>query len=102
MPLKDSIKSKICLISIKPNYPLLDFVKWAENIDAHLLLQYLDEIQAELDTDETEMRQINSQTEVNSYQVLQGYWCLYCAQIRSYYRAIIRHPLCKTKLSFLL
>lgn len=102
MPLKEVIKSKVCLISITPNYPLLDFVKWAENIDSHELLLHLDEIQIELDKEEASLRQINWQTGISSYQLLQSYWCLYCAQIRAYYRAIIRHPFCKTKLSFLL
>ncbi|MBX9704853.1 MAG: hypothetical protein K5Q00_01245, partial [Gammaproteobacteria bacterium] len=33
MSLKQTIKTKICIVSLKPNYPLLDFVVWAEDLD---------------------------------------------------------------------
>lgn len=101
MKLKESIKGKICLTEITPNFPLGGFVKWAEeaNINIPLLSVLLDDIQEELDSVEFVSRQSFN---VSSHQIIKSYWCLYCSQIRSYYKAIIRDLDCKEELSFLL
>ena len=102
MSLKQTIKTKICLASITPNYPLREFVAWAESIDKYVLLHYLDDIQRELEEEQLALDVANPTKEQSSYQTLHNYWCLYCAQVRKYYRAILRHPCCKSALSFLL
>ena len=104
MLLKEIIKAKICLSQLTPNYPLREFVSWAENqhIDSHDLLHYLDHIQTELDAETIAIQQYNIEQDLNAYQVLHCYWCMYCTQVRKYYRAILKNPHCKSALSFLL
>jgi hypothetical protein len=99
MSLKQTIRTKICLVSMTPNYPLQEFVTWAEPIDKYVLLHYLDDIQRELEEEQLAMESCNPTKEQNSYQTLHSYWC---AQVRKYYRAILRNPCCKSALSFLL
>ncbi|PUA27283.1 MAG: hypothetical protein B0W54_11820 [Cellvibrio sp. 79] len=88
--------------SVTPKYPLQEFVVWAEDIDRNVLLSYLDDIQQELDEELLLAVLGNSMKGQGSYQALHSYWCLYCAQIRKYYQAMVRHPCCKSALSFLL
>lgn len=98
MLLKESIKTKICIIRLEPNFPLREFVEWAEALDKQLVLQILDEIQIELDMQE----QQNPRNLSASHCAMFGYWCFYCAQARAYYRAIIRNPQHQAKWFFLL
>lgn len=101
MQLKESIKNKICLVQLTPNYPLGEFVRWVEarEIDTALLTVLLDSLQRELEAEALSL----SRSYVPSHaQSMCGYWCLYCAQVRAYYKAIIRDPDCKEQLSFLL
>ncbi len=100
--LKQTIKTRICLASVTPNYPLREFVAWAESIDKYVVLHYLDDIQRELEEEQLLLECSNPTKEQNAYQTLHSYWCLYCAQVRKYYRAILRNPCCKSALSFLL
>lgn len=101
--LKERIKNKICLIKMTPNYPLGDFVRWieAEHIDLALLSALLEEIQHELDN-EAEVAGNSRSPYAAQHQAIKGYWCLYCSQVRAYYKAIIRDPNCRESLSFLL
>ena len=92
MSLKRIIKTRICLPGTSPNYPLKEFVEWAEPIEKHTLLAWLDEVQAELDAEDARWWQRRLEQASAPYPVQQGYWCLYCAQIRAYYRAVIRNP----------
>lgn len=101
MSLKQTIKTKICLVTMTPNYPLKEFVTWAESIDKYVLLHYLDDIQRELEEEQLLLDVANPTKEQHSYQILHSYWCLYCAQVRKYYRAIVKNPCCKLALSFL-
>lgn len=93
MQLQDAIKAKICIDRLTANYPLGDFVQWVEHeqIRLPLLMVLLERIQKELDA-ETNARS----------QLITRYWCLYCGQVRAYYKAIINDPQCKERLSFLL
>ena len=102
MSLKQTIKTKICLVRMTPNYPLQEFVAWAEAIDKHVLLHYLDDIQRELEEEQLSLEYSNPTKEQNSYQTLHSYWCFYCSQVRKYYRTILKNPCCKSALSFLL
>lgn len=99
MKLRESIKSRICLPQMVPNYPLGEFVRWAESrrIDNALLSVLLDDIQHELEAEAVAFRHFAMPS-----QSMCGYWCLYCEQVRAYYKAIIRNPDCKDELSFLL
>lgn len=99
MSLKQIIKTKICIVSFKPNYPLLDFVVWAEDLDKNKLLNYLNQIQIELDQ---EWEKLRHPAKTSRYAELNGYWCFYCEQIRAYYRAIVRNPHRESELVFLL
>lgn len=101
MQIKNMIKNKICLINMTPNYPLGNFVKWAEeaNIEIPLLSVLLDEIQMELDSEALTSRQYFN---ASQHQIITSYWCLYCSQVRTYYKAIVRDPDCQEQLSFLL
>ncbi len=101
MSLKQTIKAKVCIVTVTPNYPLGNFVAWADSLDKHELLHYLNEIQQELDEEEKRLRD-SPLDPTPFYSVLRTYWCVYCEQIRSYYRAIIRNPACASRLSFLL
>ncbi len=93
MQLQDAIKAKICINRLTANYPLGDFVQWVEReqISLPLLMVLLERIQKELDAEATACGQL-----VNRY------WCLYCGQVRAYYKAIINDPQCKARLAFLL
>jgi len=102
MPLKQTIKAKICLPAITPNYPLREFVSWAENIDKHVLLHYLEDIEQELEEEQISLTQCQSNSDKSIDPILQGYWRLYCAQVKKYYSAIVRNPSIKSALSFLL
>lgn len=102
MPLKQTIKAKICLVAMTPNYPLQEFVEWAEGIDKTVLLDYLEHIQRELEGELLLAVSDNPIKEQEAYQTQHSYWCLYCAQVRKYYQAIVRNPCCKSALSFLL
>ena len=102
MSLKQTIKAKICLESTMPNFPLREFVAWAESIDKAVLLHYLGDIQRELEEEQLALVSGNPTKAQSAYQILLGYWCLYCEQVRKYYRAILRNPCCKSALSFLL
>ncbi len=97
MSLKETLKAKICISSLEPNFPLRDFVEWVELLDKQQVLQLLDEIQIELDAQEQNEKNISDPP-----HPLQGYWCFYCAQVRSYYRSIIRDPKNQDRWSFLL
>ena len=96
MSLKETLKTKICISSLEPNFPLRGFVELAELCDKRQVLQLLDEIQTELDAQEQHSKNISDPP-----HPLQGYWCFYCAQARSYYRSIIRDPQNKVRWSFL-
>lgn len=82
MKLKDRIKNKICLVKITPNYPLGDFVSWAdtEKIDIPLLSVLLQEIQLELDSEAKTPSHFQPPFS-EQHPALKGYWCLYCSQI---------------------
>lgn len=103
MQLKEQIKNKICLLNMTPNFPLGDFVKWVEesHIDIPLLSFLLDSIQEELDAEAKAFPTRCISDDIQS-QVMKGYWCLYCSQVRAYYQAIVRDPDRKNQLSFLL
>jgi hypothetical protein len=102
MSLKQTIKAKICLATIAPNYPLREFVEWAENIDKRVLLHCLEDIQQELEEEQNSLTPGYSASGENIDPLLQRYWCLYCAQVKKYYSAIVRNPSIKSVLSFLL
>jgi len=102
MSLKQIIKTKICLDIMTPNYPLGEFVQWAEPIDKHALLRYLDTIQQELEEEQRALKCNDFSHEQHTFQALHKYWCFYCEQIRKYYKAILRDPCCESDLSFLL
>lgn len=103
LQVKDAIKNKLCLLEIRPNYPLGDLVEWIDTlkISASFLIQLLDEIQTELDAEATIL---SASTFPHDPQILmtKRYWCLYCAQVRSYYSAICRDPENEKRLWFLL
>lgn len=98
MSTKEALKAKICIQKLEPNFPLREVVEWAEALDKQQVLLLLDEIQTELDTQAQQNRQ-NTATEKD--KVLLSYWCFYCAQMRSYYRSIIRDPHNSRRWSFL-
>jgi|GEM_PF-2396516 len=102
MSLKQTIKTKICLTNMTPNYPLKEFVVWAEPIDKYVLLQYLDDIQQELEEEQRALKCNDFSHEQHTFQALHKYWCFYCEQIKKYYKDIMRNPSCKSTLSFLL
>lgn len=102
---KARVKSKICIIRMVPNYPMGAFAEWvtAQNLEIAPLVDMLDIIQMDLDADETALRHTKNKTPSQlRLHALYGYWCLYCSQIRAYYKAILRDPHCKRRLSFLL
>lgn len=103
--IKSAVRSKICIIRMTPNYPLGNFIDWAETqrLDTTLLMDLLDTIQTDLDADETMLRNsVNKNSSQLRLHLLHCYWCLYCSQIRAYYKAVLRDPHCKRSLSFLL
>lgn len=97
MSAKEILKAKICIDSLEPNFPLREFAEWADMFDKQGVLLLLDEIQNELNTQKQEYHQNIS----DPHFTLQGYWCFYCAQVRAYYRSIIRDPRNKARWSFL-
>lgn len=103
MTLKECIKQKICLLNMVPNYPLGEFVKWieTEQIEIPVLSLLLDELQAELDA-ESHSANHNHTLCSSQFRATRGYWCLYCSQVRAYYKAIIHDPNNKERLLFLL
>lgn len=97
MSTKEILKAKICINKVEPNFPLRELLEWAELFDNQQVLNLLDEIQLELDAQEQQIRNNIS----DPCCTLQGYWCFYCAQVRAYYRSIIRNPHNQVKWSFL-
>lgn len=97
--LKSALKTKICINELQPNFPLREIVEYADAWDKQYVLQLLDEIQSEL---EEQVHLSYQHSLVERDKILHSYWCFYCTQARSYYRAIIRNPGHKTRLSFLL
>lgn len=96
MSMKEMLKTKICINSVEPNFPLREFVECTELYDKQQVLQLLDEIQIELDM------QQSRRYVPESRQALQAYWCFYCAQARAYFRSIIRDPHNQARWSVLL
>lgn len=88
MSLKNTLRSRICQFQMAPNYPVNQFVQWAFGlgIARTRLLQELDQLQEQLDTEAEALRR-------HSHTVLvtqQEYWCFYCEQIRAHYRMLLR------------
>ncbi len=98
MSTKEILKEKICINKLEPNFPLRELLEWAELFDKQQVLRLLDEIQNELDAQEKQIR--NNVSDHGC--TLQKYWCFYCAQVRAYYRSIIRDPQNQARWSFLL
>ena len=99
--IQQAIKAHICIATTSANYPLGDFVDWAASFNKYELLNYLDHIQQELDDEAEHLRYSPYENDATA-TTLRGYWCMYCAQIRAYYRAILNNPACKLDLDFLL
>ena len=92
MPFKETLRSRICLALITPNYPLGDFDKWVKDsgTDPLDLLCELNQLQMQL---EVEAQALRDAGEAGSGDMLQRqYWCFYCEQVRSYYRTLLKHP----------
>lgn len=103
LEVKDTIKNKLCLSDITPNYPLRDLVEWLDTlkISASALIHLFDEIQEELDK-EAALHSASTLSSDSKNLMMKRYWCLYCAQVRSFYNAVLRDPENKKRLWFLL
>lgn len=103
LEVKETIKNKLCLSDITPNYPLRDLVEWLDTlkISASALIHLLDEIQGELDK-EAAPHSVSTLSPDSKNPMMKGYWCLYGAQVRSSYNAALRDPENKKRLWFLL
>lgn len=87
MLLKETVRARICAVGSPIGFSLRSFVRWAAMLDKQLLIQLLDEIQADLDEEERNLREV---AELVSgallHHELRQQWCLHCAQLRAYYR----------------
>ncbi|MDQ2075835.1 hypothetical protein [Marinimicrobium sp. ABcell2] len=100
MPLRHTLRARICQFRMSPNYPLGDFVDWAneQELDKSELLKRLDELQTILDLEAEALRR-HGQSKSVLHLVQQEYWCFYCEQIRAYYRTLLKHPECAGRLA---
>lgn len=90
MSLKNTLKVRICIQEMTPNYPLGEFMRLTLNLGLSRaqVLEELDQLQEEL---EIEAEALRSEPENRSRAAVQHeYWCFYCAQIRAHYRALWR------------
>jgi len=89
MSLKSTLRGRICLFQMTPNYPVNEFVQWALGLGVTRtrLLEELDELQWQLDIEAEALRRYS---DVRSDQVVQQeYWCFYCEQIRAHFRDLL-------------
>jgi hypothetical protein len=80
---------------------MASFKSWVEGkgIDKSVLLTWLNELQMELDIEADSYRRA---ADANAeHIVLRSYWCLYCEQLRAYYRVVSKHPECECEFWFL-
>lgn len=88
MTLKEIIRSQICGVGRPSIRSFRNFVCWAEMIDRRRLLTLLDEIQDDFDAEEKHFRELSALMGRRLlHHQLRQQWCVYCAQLRVYYRS---------------
>jgi hypothetical protein len=92
MPSTEDIKAKICLDITNPEYPLRQFLEWMEHEQRKEVLRELEKVQRELDEDVSVWRQAAAYGNVSKELNRANRWCLYCAQLRAYYQAVLKDP----------
>lgn len=91
MSLKNTLKVRICIQEMTPNYPLGEFMRFTMSlgISRHQVLEELDRLQQEL---EAEAEVLRGKEENRSRVAVQHeYWCFYCAQVRAHYRMLLHN-----------
>lgn len=86
------LRSLICQFRMTPNYPMKELASWVKSssIPWGEMLYELDKLQTQLEVEAHALRRHGT---VSSEHLLQHqYWCFYCAQVRSYYRTLAKHP----------
>jgi hypothetical protein len=87
MLLKDVVRSKVCRVGEPSGFSMRGFIRWAAMLDKSLLLKLLDALQAELDEEERNLREVAELVQgAMLHHELRQQWCLRCAQLRAYYR----------------
>jgi hypothetical protein len=100
MPIRHTLRARICQFRLNPNYPLGDFVDWIDEqeLDKTELLSSLDELQTILDLEAEALRRHGHPKSV-LHLVQQEYWCFYCEQIRSHYRSLLKYSECNSQVA---
>lgn len=87
MLLKEKIRGRICTVGNPIDFSLKRFIRWAAMVDKQILLQLLEEIQADLDEEERNLREVAELVGGTLlHHELRQQWWLHCAQLRAYYR----------------
>jgi hypothetical protein len=92
MPSTEDIKAKISLNLNSPDYPLRQFLDWIEREQHKEVLRKLEQVQRELYEDVEVWRRAAAYGNVNEALSQANRWCLYCAQVRAYYQAVLKDP----------